>query len=150
MSTEKGPYYLMKHCDYRKEAAFFGVLVMVGDSPAIDRPMNQFDAQASMDALNAAYVKGYAAGQEAAPPPSGAVADDRNAECVKAWPECEPMAFDPRCCRFPKSCSCTSGSIAALDPTSGAVVEEIVAKQAEYEEPDWVKAIADKHLGTDL
>lgn len=75
MSTEKGPYYLMKHCDYRKEAAFFGVLVMVGDSPAIDRPMNQFDAQASVDALNAAYVKGYAAGQEAAPPPSGAVVD---------------------------------------------------------------------------
>lgn len=31
-----------------------------------------------------------------------------------------------------------------------AMVEEIVAKQAEYEEPDWVKAIADKHLGTDL
>lgn len=56
-------------------------------------------------------------------PPSGAVVEDRNAECVKAWPECEPMAFDPRCCRFPKSCSCTSGSIAALDPTSGAVVD---------------------------
>lgn len=27
--------------------------------------------------------------------------------CVDAWPECEEGAYDPRCCRFPKSCSCT-------------------------------------------
>lgn len=27
--------------------------------------------------------------------------------CVEAWPECEPMAYNPACCRFPKSCSCT-------------------------------------------
>lgn len=30
----------------------------------------------------------------------------RSPECVKAWPECEDGAYDPRCCRFPKSCSC--------------------------------------------
>lgn len=30
-------------------------------------------------------------------------------ECVQRWPECESGAYDPRCCRFPKSCSCTSG-----------------------------------------
>lgn len=27
-------------------------------------------------------------------------------ECVERWPECESGAYDPRCCRFPKSCSC--------------------------------------------
>ena len=30
----------------------------------------------------------------------------REAECVKRWPECESGGYDPRCCRFPKSCSC--------------------------------------------
>lgn len=25
--------------------------------------------------------------------------------CVEAWPEAETGAYDPRCCRFPKSCS---------------------------------------------
>lgn len=27
--------------------------------------------------------------------------------CVEAWPEAETMMYDPRCCRFPKSCSAT-------------------------------------------
>lgn len=27
--------------------------------------------------------------------------------CVEAWPECATGEYDPRCCRFPKSCSCT-------------------------------------------
>lgn len=27
--------------------------------------------------------------------------------CVEQWPECEEGKYDPRCCRFPKSCSCT-------------------------------------------
>lgn len=27
--------------------------------------------------------------------------------CVEAWPECETDAYDPRCCRWPKSCSAT-------------------------------------------
>lgn len=26
--------------------------------------------------------------------------------CVEAWPECHDGGYDPRCCRFPKSCSC--------------------------------------------
>lgn len=26
--------------------------------------------------------------------------------CIEAWPECEDGKYDPRCCRFPKSCSC--------------------------------------------
>lgn len=27
-------------------------------------------------------------------------------ECVERWPECHEGGYDPRCCRFPKSCSC--------------------------------------------
>lgn len=27
--------------------------------------------------------------------------------CVEAWPECEEGQYNPACCRFPKSCSCT-------------------------------------------
>ena len=25
--------------------------------------------------------------------------------CIRAWPECRSGVYDPRCCRFPKSCS---------------------------------------------
>jgi hypothetical protein len=32
--------------------------------------------------------------------------DDRDPSCVAAWPECVVGGYDPRCCRFPKSCSC--------------------------------------------
>lgn len=31
--------------------------------------------------------------------------DKREAECVERWPECFSGGYDPRCCRFPKSCS---------------------------------------------
>ena len=34
--------------------------------------------------------------------------DTRSPECVKRWPECESGAYDPACCRFPKSCSCNT------------------------------------------
>ena len=27
--------------------------------------------------------------------------------CVERWPECNDGEFNPACCRFPKSCSCT-------------------------------------------
>jgi hypothetical protein len=27
--------------------------------------------------------------------------------CVEAWPECVEGDYNPACCRFPKSCSCT-------------------------------------------
>jgi len=33
--------------------------------------------------------------------------DRRLRGCVKRWPEAETGAYDPRCCRFPKSCSAT-------------------------------------------
>lgn len=32
--------------------------------------------------------------------------------CVRAWPDCYEGGYDPRCCRFPKSCSAT-----VYDPT---------------------------------
>jgi hypothetical protein len=32
--------------------------------------------------------------------------DGRDLECVKCWPDCYNGGYDPRCCRFPKSCSC--------------------------------------------
>lgn len=28
--------------------------------------------------------------------------------CVETWPDCETGLYDPRCCRFPKSCSATA------------------------------------------
>jgi hypothetical protein len=27
--------------------------------------------------------------------------------CVEQWPDCQEGEYNPRCCRFPKSCSCT-------------------------------------------
>lgn len=41
--------------------------------------------------------------------------------CVEAWPECYTFGYDPRCCRFPKSCSAT-------------VYDEEYATEAELEE----------------
>jgi hypothetical protein len=32
--------------------------------------------------------------------------DGRDPDCVAAWPDCVDGEYDPRCCRFPKSCSC--------------------------------------------
>lgn len=34
------------------------------------------------------------------------VVEDRNEHCVERWPGCFVGGYDPRCCRFPKSCSC--------------------------------------------
>ena len=36
------------------------------------------------------------------------IPDNRDPECVERWPECEDGMYDPRCCRFPKSCSCST------------------------------------------
>ena len=44
-----------------------------------------------------------------------ALVDNRDPECVKAWPGCHTFGYDPACCRFPKSCS--AGTI-ALDTTN--------------------------------
>lgn len=31
---------------------------------------------------------------------------ERYPACIASWPECRDGDFEPRCCRFPKSCSC--------------------------------------------
>lgn len=38
--------------------------------------------------------------------------DGRDPACVERWPECEEGTYDPRCCRFPKSCSCRDTAVA--------------------------------------
>jgi hypothetical protein len=40
------------------------------------------------------------------PPPSSDGSDGRDPACVDTWPDCVDGAYDPRCCRYPKSCSC--------------------------------------------
>ena len=46
------------------------------------------------------------------PAPQGEIASSptsteaRDPDCMARWPECEVGGYDPRCCRFPKSCSC--------------------------------------------
>lgn len=46
-----------------------------------------------------------------------AVSDDRLPECVERWPGAVDGEYDPRCCRFPKSCS--AGSWSANVPVEG-------------------------------
>lgn len=36
--------------------------------------------------------------------------------CVELWPECEEGQYNPSCCRFPKSCSCTGYSDEHVTP----------------------------------
>lgn len=33
--------------------------------------------------------------------------DTRHPACISSWPDCHNGAYDPRCCRFPKACSCS-------------------------------------------
>jgi hypothetical protein len=44
--------------------------------------------------------------REAAMRPTEARTDQRDAECIERWPDCWNGGYDPKCCRFPKSCSC--------------------------------------------
>lgn len=37
--------------------------------------------------------------------PQLVLVDERDPSCVEGWPECVDGEYDPRCCRFPKSCS---------------------------------------------
>ncbi len=32
--------------------------------------------------------------------------DNRLSSCVEQWPECRDGEYNPKCCRFPKECSC--------------------------------------------
>jgi hypothetical protein len=39
--------------------------------------------------------------------PVAALPERRLRDCVEQWPGCYTGGYDPRCCRFPKSCSAT-------------------------------------------
>lgn len=40
-----------------------------------------------------------------APKAVAVIRDTRSEVCKDLWPECRSGEYDPRCCRFPKSCS---------------------------------------------
>ena len=59
---------------------------------------------------------------------------DRDPECVKRWPECEPSAYNPACCRWPKSCSCN----ALPDPDPDPLDESNRADRIDCDGDRWV------------
>lgn len=68
-------------------------------------------------------------------------------ECVELWPDCTPDGYDPRCCRFPKSCSCTAYDIATTPESELESVQymkcrrcgkEVTAEVAEERREDGV------------
>ncbi|MDY0984609.1 hypothetical protein SOM10_11955 [Microbacterium sp. CFBP9023] len=50
-------------------------------------------------------VRALRSGVGAEKPAPMMLVDEREPECVKAWPGCYTFGHDPACCRFPKSCS---------------------------------------------
>lgn len=50
--------------------------------------------------------------------------------CVERWPECETGAYDPRCCRFPKSCSADVHYEADSLPQHGVATGGNIRQQA--------------------
>lgn len=65
--------------------------------------------------------------------------DTRDPSCVEAWPECESGAYNPRCCRFPKSCSCESHNIV----TPEAARDEAIDRVEDHAREDWMIAAID-------
>jgi len=63
-----------------------------------------------------------------APPVAPVTVDARDPECVERWPDCHSEGYDPRCCRFPKSCSCGGEPPAAQPPAPAGGLVERVAK----------------------
>lgn len=56
--------------------------------------------------------------------------------CVERWPDCEEGAYNPSCCRFPKSCSCTvydESQVTADDLESPSVSTQEETKEGETE-----------------
>jgi len=54
-------------------------------------------------------------------PAAAAAPDTREPGCIMRWPDCYNDGYDPRCCRFPKSCSCGGYPLAASAPPAAAV-----------------------------
>lgn len=55
------------------------------------------------ESVKAAKAERFARQEITPAEPPGYVVDPL---CIVTWPECEEGKYDPRCCRFPKSCSC--------------------------------------------
>jgi hypothetical protein len=58
-------------------------------------------------------------GAHPAPVPVGERLPDhseRSPECLAQWPDCYEGGYDPKCCRFPKSCSCEVRRALPLPP----------------------------------
>lgn len=65
--------------------------------------------------------------------------------CIEEWPECYSGGYDPRCCRFPKSCSCMDSPLLVsednLEPIPAA--EEPPARLPDASNPEeaipWIR-----------
>lgn len=76
--------------------------------------------EAAMDSIWAAIAEetlGVPVGEGEQPAPKATLVDERDPACVAEWPECGSGEYDPRCCRFPKSCS--AGIIRLVTPGGG-------------------------------
>jgi hypothetical protein len=93
----------------------------------------------------------------------------RLAACVEAWPEAEEGMYDPRCCRFPKSCSpypypeqVAAGNVElepaapvvqpadqpAPDTTAGDALREAIAARLWLAQPEYIVSPWDEISGT--
>lgn len=62
-------------------------------------------------------------------PSAAGSAVERNPECLASWPDCYAGGYDPRCCRFPKSCSCEVRQEAPANPLKSAVHADFTGPQ---------------------
>jgi len=61
----------------------------------------------------------------------------RHPECVEAWPECHTFGYDPRCCRFPKSCSCEIIEKVEVPTVDGEVMSLQCGFMESHEHHNW-------------
>jgi hypothetical protein len=78
-----------------------GARIIRERSVGLYRPCPSCNAGDAVGQLAAAILRGD---DEAPPAPTS---PRRLRTCVQNWPQCAEGLYDPRCCRFPKSCSCT-------------------------------------------
>ena len=79
------------------------------DTPEMREALNA--AGSALDALNQFQLEpsgAKVAEFEQATRQANGTVKPRLRSCVEAWPDCHTFGYNPACCRFPKSCSCTS------------------------------------------
>lgn len=68
--------------------------------------------------------------------------DQRNPVCVEKWPECEDGAYNPACCRFPKSCSCGMAPPVPVEVGREELAEVLyLSCHPEYDRRDWLTVV---------